>query len=617
MLSAQGLRPTQGHNQDQSIFMRAQALERMGRTDEAIQLYTSLMKDNPTNQVYYLRLSELLRHVNRLDDLLILIEERLKYDSKDIDLLLDKAGVLYVQGQKPEASALWSAIQKNNPPTPMLFTRIANSQLIAGAVDDALQTLLAGRQRLNDPAAYAADLARVYAARMVYDKAAEEYLRHLERYPNQANFITQQSIQMFKDANAYPIVVNTLEKGLMTTSEPAAVRTVLGRVYFYGKDYDQVAQLFMDNAIKDIELPEMLDMAQSLEREHAWSPASELYLGVSRIAQQTNVRGQALLGLARTYERRLLIEPTYQSLGGYFPGNRFFRLDVQLTQELDGSLSQALSLYDSLRATLPNSDAAFKAMYQVANIQLTITADFDNAASGFEYILSHSRSKDLALEAGQRWIDAILAKGDTTAARQAWERMIKVAGADEDDPEVIYSHIRILLNATDLNAVVKQLKNLTGAASPIDPLFNDALEVLGLIDDNGGPDDPALKNYFRAEALVSQHKLTEAVNLLDQLQRQDAPIADEAAIRQIQLLEFLGKNETAESLLNDFLVKRLESPWLPQALIWQGELVQYRTQDPIAAVPYYEELLVNHPTNLYIGAVRQRLRAIVDSSKTQ
>ncbi|MCF7798228.1 MAG: hypothetical protein K9N36_10745, partial [Candidatus Marinimicrobia bacterium] len=66
-----------------------------------------------------------------------------------------------------------------------------------------------------------------------------------------------------------------------------------------------------------------------------------------------------------------------------------------------------------------------------------------------------------------------------------------------------------------------------------------------------------------------------------------------------------------------FLATRLASPWLPQALIWQGELMQFRKNDPVMAVPYYEELLVNHPTNLYIGAVRQRLRSIVDTIKTQ
>ncbi|PIZ67974.1 MAG: hypothetical protein COY19_04670, partial [Candidatus Marinimicrobia bacterium CG_4_10_14_0_2_um_filter_48_9] len=156
-------------------------------------------------------------------------------------------------------------------------------------------------------------------------------------------------------------------------------------------------------------------------------------------------------------------------LGGYFAGNRFFRLDVRLTHPSAGSLTQALALYDSLGNTLPNSPAAFKAMYQVAEIQLTITADFDNAAKGFERILTQSRSKDLALKAGQRWVDALLAKGDTTAAYQALAKTIKSTNSDEDDPEIIYSRIRILINSDNLTAANKELKNLTGAARPTDP----------------------------------------------------------------------------------------------------------------------------------------------------
>lgn len=615
-LPAQSMHPAQARSQDQLLFSRAQSMERLGRIDEAIQIYTSLVRDNPGNQAYYLRLSSLLRRENRLDELLKLIEERLARSPNDIDLLLDKAGVQFARDEKSEARGLWTFIQKNNTPTPMLFTRIANSQLIAGAVDEALQTLLSGRERLGDPTAYAADLARVYAARMVYDKASLEYIRHLERYPRQANYITQQIIAMLKDSQAYPVVVNALEQVLPVTPESVVVRSVLARIYFFGKDYVKVGQLYAAGTIQDKDLPEMLDLARSLEREHAWEPASELYFIVSRKTQQSDVRGQALLGLARTYEQRLLVEPAYPGLGGYFPGNRFFRLDVRLTQEVDGTLNQALNLYDSLRTTLPNSEAAFRAMYQVADIQLTITADFDNAARGFEYILQNSRSKDLSLQAGQRWIDALLAKGDTTAAKNALEATIQSTRVDDDEPEIIYSRIRIFLNSGNLTGALKELKNLTGAASPVDPLFNDALEVIGLIDDNGGLGDAALKRYFRGEALISQHKLTEAINLLDQLKQQDAPIADEAAIRQIQLLQFLEKNGPTEVLLNDFLATRLDSPWLSQALIWQGELMQFRKNDPVMAVPYYEELLVNHPTNLYIGAVRQRLRAIVDAMKT-
>ena len=614
-LPAQGLQAKDGRNQDQLLLMRAQTLERMGRTDEAAEIYGSLVKNNPSNQLYYLRLSNLLRQTNRLDDLLAIIDERLKLAPNDIELVLDKASVLFAKNEKAEAQTLWNQILDNNAASPMLFTRIANSQLIAGATDDALQTLLLGRQRLSDPAAYAADLARVYAARMVYDKASEEYIRHLERYPQQANYITQQIIAMLKNNNAYPIITAVFEQAMTVTPEPAAIRTILGRVYFFEKDYNNISRMFAAADIVKADLPEMLEMARSLEREHAWEPASELYLSVSQKAQNADDRGQALLGLARTYERRLLVEPAYPGLGGYFAGNRFFRLDVRLTHPSAGSLTQALALYDSLGSTLPNSPAAFKAMYQVAEIQLTITADFDNAAKGFERILMQSSSKDLALNAGQRWIDALLAKGDTTAANEALAKTIQRTKSDEDDPEIIYSRIRILINSDNLTAANKELKNLTGAARPTDPLFNDALEVIAMMDDNGGPENPALRRYFRGEALISQHKLTEAVNLLDQLQQQDVPIADEAAIRQIQLLEFLEKNTPAETLLNDFLAERLDSPWLPQALIWQGELMQFRKNDPVAAVPYYEELLVNHPTNLYIEPVRQRLRGIVDTIK--
>ena len=109
ILPAQDIHAAPERNQNRMLYTRAQAMERMGRTKEAIDIYTRLVTANPTNQIYYLRLAGLLRRLKQFDEYLKIIDLRLKVDPGDINLRLEKAGVLYSLDQENQAKMLWTA----------------------------------------------------------------------------------------------------------------------------------------------------------------------------------------------------------------------------------------------------------------------------------------------------------------------------------------------------------------------------------------------------------------------------------------------------------------------------------------------------------------------------
>jgi tetratricopeptide (TPR) repeat protein len=208
-------------------------------------------------------------------------------------------------------------------------------------------------------------------------------------------------------------------------------------------------------------------------------------------------------------------------------------------------------------------------------------------------------------------VDAWLAKGDTTEAIQNLDKVLRVLSMDRDDPTIIASRVKILIHKGDVSKLIQELRNLSGAALPSNPLFNDGLELQTLLEGNGGESDVQLLEYLKAEQLIGQHKLTQAIDLLQQIEGASTSIADESAVRAIQLLLVLDEQERASSAMDMFLRTQLESDLRATVLIWKGEQLQYVDKDPLAAIPFYEELIISHPDYLGIQAVRLRLREIL------
>lgn len=354
-------------------------------------------------------------------------------------------------------------------------------------------------------------------------------------------------------------------------------------------------------------------IADDLAAEQAWIPAADLYLYISSNSDDKKQTGEALLKLASTYEHRLRREEAYPSLASYFLGNRFLDLDIRFTPGQDASLTRTLKLYDSLQTLLPRTREAFQASFHIAEIQLTVSGDVDRAIRGFEHIFKNARQKDIKLQSGTRLVDAWLVRGDTTAAIRSLNQISRKLNVDEDDPQIVSSRIKILIHKGDIPLLKKELLNLSGAASPGDAIFNDGMELMALLDGNGDVDDPQLAKYLRAERLIGQHKLAEAIDVLLQINGEATTIADEAAVRAIQIHLALNNTEEAVQLMDGFLGTFPETDWRAIVLIWRGEYLEFVEKSPKAAIPYYEEVIVNHPGYLGIQELRVRLRSLIGS----
>ncbi len=604
--------PRKASSPDKIVEQRANSLIRLGRIEEAVDLYLELLYKNPKNINLYFRVTTLLPGEENAQTLLLILDDLLETKSNNARLAADRGRLLYLLDRKPEAIDDWKKLIEAASKDRLRYTTITNAMLQAGATDEAIQLLKDGRLSLSDTHAFAYDLGRIYAAKHNYDMASKEYLTHLDLNPGMLDHVSNQLIRFLKNDGAFELVDKNYDIMLKTPGKHQALVLSRAKILLHQKQYERCASTVLSSDVSK-SIKHVMSIADDLAAEQAWIPAADLYLYISSNSNDKKQTGAALLKLASTYEHRLKREDTYPTLAGYFLGNRFLDLDIRFTPGHDASLNRTLKLYDSLQTLLPRTREAFQASFHIAEIQLTVNGDVDRAIRGFENIFKNARQRDIKLQSGKRLVDAWLVRGDTTAALRALEQVTRNLNMDEDDPQIVASRIKILIHSGDISALKKELLNLSGAASPGDAIFNDGMELMALIEGNGELDDPQLANYVKAERLIGQHKLAEAIDVLLLIDGPASSIADEAAVRATQIQLALHNTTEAVDLMDKFLDTYPETDWRANILIWRGEHLEFVENSPKAAIPYYEEVIVNHPGYLGIQELRVRLRSLIGS----
>ena len=607
----QGMRPRAARSADEMTIKRAESLARLGKTSQAVDLYLDVLYRNPKQTNLYYKIAELLPGKENAARLLTILDDVQQRSSQNHNFTAEKGRLLYSLERSEDALEVWHQMIQDREER-FIYSVVTNSMIRAGAIDEAVNTLKTARVTLNEPYAFTMELARIYAIQHDYLNASFEYLKHLDRSPNTLHHVSNQLISMVQNDGALIHIEQSFNAVLGQEGSHQAVYLAQAKVYQYLKQYD--ACLVSINSLDQKEsVQEILSIAKDLREEEAWNHAAELFLIVSTASPENRIRGEALLHLASVYEQQLGERKTFESLASYYGGNPFFELDIKLAGEQDEKLERTFELYDSLQTALPRSISAMEARYRIADLRLTTSGDVDRAIRGFQEVLDQASLPGLKLKAGKRLVDAWLVKGDYSQANHVLDTIIERLNLDEDDPDIISSRIRILMHRADMSALKKELLNLSGSAMPGDKRFNDALEMLSLIEGNGGEENKSLQVYFEAERLIGQHKLTQAYQRLSEFDGANSSIADEARIRSIQLMLVLGKWSEAKRAIDEFLEAFPSSPWRPTALVWMAEQLHFREADPMSAVPFYETVIINHPEFLGIQDVRIRLRAIIGS----
>ncbi len=157
-----------------------------------------------------------------------------------------------------------------------------------------------------------------------------------------------------------------------------------------------------------------------------------------------------------------------------------------------------------------------------------------------------------------------------------------------------------------------QLKVLKKGTTKL--IANDAIDLSLLIDDNTAQDTvrTALKSYAQADLLAFQNKNQQAIDTLTQvlIKYKGHPIEDEALFKQASLFEKTRQFEAAEQNYLSIIALENNDILIDDALYQLALLYDTDLNSPEKAKTYYEKIIFEQPSSIYLVMARKRFRQL-------
>ena len=187
-----------------------------------------------------------------------------------------------------------------------------------------------------------------------------------------------------------------------------------------------------------------------------------------------------------------------------------------------------------------------------------------------------------------------------------------------DDPlghEAKFRNARVSYFGGNFDWAQTQLDALKASTSKL--ISNDAIDLSLLITDNYALDTltEPMERFARAELLALQHQYSAAEATLDSLMT-DWPghaLEDDILFRKASWARINGRFEEAITFLGEITALHFDDVLADDALYWTAKLYDEYLHQPEEALPFYEQLLFDHPGSLFVIEARERYRILQPS----
>jgi tetratricopeptide (TPR) repeat protein len=477
---------------------QVQALEREGRSAEAVPLYQQLRQLLPQERAVVHNLARALAAAGRHPEAISLLQDWLEAHPQDDQALLLLGEAQHAAGADQKAVKAWRQVLALRPGEARSYLEVSDRCQAAGLFGEAVRVLREGRRVLGQGQLFAWELAELHARQREYEAAVEAYLASLAQAPQR-----------------FPLIESRLSS-LARTDGEELLKTLEGLVE-NSTDPLPAARLLAACA---------LEAGRPEKGYQALASVAEGADFLFAYAAQCEARGYDAAA-ARAYAlfaERFPDSPyVYQSL--------LRRADLA-SRAADAA--QATALYRDLAERFPGQPEALEALVRLGRLQLEVGGNIAEACEALE-------------RQGGGWTFAALELGAECSLRsgdleQAMRRLEKLAG--QEAPEAYRARFRLAelrYLQGDFATALAELKSLLDEA-PAHELANDALELFLLCDEY--QDQPeALQALARAQLLERQARLGEANAQWAWIEEHASPALQEVGL----LLCARGRQEEGKS----------------------------------------------------------------------
>ena len=575
--------------------------------DAAISIYMDVLNENPNNFQAIRNLKNIYKKSQRYEEGINFLKYYLDRNPKDIQLFIELGEFYFLNENIEKAKKTWSnGLLKFN--SNKSYHRILLSTYDKYSLEKEIFDMVKQGRRNFSQSFLAQELGDYYQRRKEYKKAIDEYILTLLSNPGKGSTISRKILMMSDDVEAKDIIeIKLLE---ICDKYPNVLLPTLADHYFKHRDYFNSFNTYLKWGNRGFFDPKKwLDFANNLRKENAYLLSVDAYKYALKQNLKSYQYGEALLGLAKTFEDQISPTKTKDIIPYFYGDNIFFDDASQIFSKISpNNLQFSLDIYDSILVTIPESSLIIEAQFRLAEIQYRIIEDFDKASTLYINALSKNPPMKLKKNIILRIADVLLAKGEHKNSITFLDSVYNIYQIEEIKNKLIEVHLFSGNPDTALSIINETFTLIT----PINRSFNDLMEIRDIINyyyiDQDNPGKKAFKEFLKAEYLLKQRKISESSQLLHHTINKNSglKIIPLISLRRVILLLKMKKFDQAL----DQIVSIENSLLADKSIIMAGQIYEQIYKDNEKAMEYYMRIINNYTNSIYFEPVRYHIRML-------
>lgn len=545
-------------------------------------------------QLYFDRYYYCLFYQQKFDECEKLVEKRLKKDPYTVDNYFKMAAVYEETDRVAEANQMYQQLIDDLQPIQSRVDALGEAFQSRAMYEYALETYLKGRKIMRKGYGFQLELAALYS---VLNRPADmiaEYLNLLDYSPTYIRTV-QTYLSRAIDFESDIERVELLRQEILLKVQKNPDQTVYNEmfIWYYLQKKEFSGAVIQAKALdkKNNENGRrVLEIASVCYANRAYSDAVKAY--------------DYIIGFGQ-------LNPYYHSAVENKLGVQFEQLTLQKSFTKNQLLDVA-SDFESALNTMGRSKKSIGTMRQLANIYAFYLDDSDKAMSLVNEIMALPLSKHELAEMKILKGDIYVVKGDIWEASLLYMQVEKEFSEDVIGHEAKFKNAQVFYYDGEFEYAKAQLDVLKASTSKL--IANNAMQLSLLIQDNLGIDttQAPVQMYANADLLLAQHKYTEAIAMLDSLEKRFPfhSMVDEVLFKKAEIYEGLQNWGLAIEFYTVVLESYSHDILGDDAAFRLAKIYEDRLDNPQKAAEYYRKILFDFGGSLYTAESREKFRTI-------
>lgn len=556
-----------------------------GEFEKALLSYQELLKTQPSNGVYFLRVIDCYQQLLQFDKAETALQERLtKFNMAN--LYVELGYNFQLQKNQEKADLNYKIAIEKIKENPTNVYGVASSFEKKVLLDYALQAYQTAIS-LDPKYKFNYQMAQVYGQMGKQDMMIEKYLEEMYENP-QNSVMVQNQLTRFMNDEAGDSFNEMLRKALLVKvqkNQDLFWNQMLSWFFVQQKEYGKA--FIQEKAIYKREpdsFSNIVNLAELAIEEDENEIAGEILTFILENTQDLDLQL-----FAQEYLMRIKIEKAKKS------DYSKIESEIELLLKQYGVSPYSLSLQ--------RLQAEFLAFYQ---------NDPEKGKLVLQKAMELPLNKFQLAEAKMELADILLYEEKFNQALLYYSQIEEDLKNDVLGHEASLKASKTSYFKADFDWALTQLKVLKSASTQL--IANDALELFLLINDNTVADSTrtALKKFSKGDFYLYQNKNQEALTQFQQILKdhKGEEIEDEAILRVGQTYQELTDYNNALLFYQQIIDNHPESIYRDEALFFSAEIYNKHLNQPEKAKPLYEAVLFNHQDSIYFVEARKNFRQL-------